>query len=227
MHAFGVPDMVEIKICGIKDDAIARVAIECGANYGGIVIGTPDSPRNVTIDKAANFLHVMRGDIKTVLVIKELTRELFTNVIDLDPDYVQIHKVAAAETIDRLHQCLAGGIIFGITPSTSEVALAGLARVAKNQDMFLVDGSMGKGKAIDYKSLKELSDRVQKLLHLRLNDLLVAGGFNHKNIGVFLRQFVPRGIDASSGLESAPGVKDPARIKAFCAAIKAACPDDY
>lgn len=219
--------MVEIKICGIKNDATARVAIECGASYAGIVIGTPDSPRNVTIDKAANLLHVMRNDIKTVLVIKELTGELVKNVINLGPDYVQIHKAIAAESIDRLHERLNGGIIFGITPSTSEVALTRLARIAKNQDMFLVDGSMGKGKIIDYNSLMALNDRMRDLLHLRINDLLIAGGFNHENIGSFLRQFVPRGIDASSGLESAPGKKDPARIKAFCAAIKAACSDDY
>jgi phosphoribosylanthranilate isomerase len=219
--------MVEIKICGIKDDATARVTIECGASYAGIVTGTPDSPRNVTIDEASNLLHVMRDGIKTVLVIKELTQDLVNNVIDLGPDYVQIHKAAAAESIDRLHQHLAGGIIFGITTSISKVALVGLARIAKSQDMFLVDGSMGKGKAIDFTFLKELNGRVQEDLHLHLNDLLIAGGFNHENIGEFLRQFVPRGIDASSGLESAPGVKDPARIKAFCAAIKAACPDEY
>jgi phosphoribosylanthranilate isomerase len=218
--------MVEIKICGIKDDATARVAIECGASYAGIVIGTPDSTRNVTIDKASNLLHVMRDDIKTVMVIKELTRELVTSVISLGPDYVQIHKAVAQESIDRLHERLAGGIIFGITPSISDVALAELARVAKNQDLFLVDGSMGKGKVIDHKELIALNDRVQERLHLHMADLIIAGGFNHENISIFLRQFVPRGIDASSGLESAPGVKDPARIEAFCAAIKAACPDE-
>ncbi|HME55547.1 MAG TPA: phosphoribosylanthranilate isomerase [Candidatus Lokiarchaeia archaeon] len=219
--------MVEIKICGIKNDATARVAIECGASYAGIVIGTPDSPRNVTSYKAANLLHVMHDEIKTVLVIKELTRELVTIVINLGPDYVQIHKAAAQEYIDRLHEHLAGGIIFGITPSISDVALGELARVTKNQDLFLVDGSMGNDKAIDHNALLALTDRVKEHLHLRLSDLLVAGGFNHENVATFLRRFVPRGIDASSGLESAPGVKDPALIKAFCAAIKAACPDDY
>jgi len=218
--------MVEIKICGIKDDATARIAIECGASYAGIVIGTPDSPRNVTIDEASNLLHEMRDDIKTVLVMKELTPRLADNVIDLRPDYVQVHRADTRDIINQLHECIAGGIIFGITPSISDVALAGLARVVKNQDMFLVDGSMGKGKTVDLDSLVMLNARVQEILHISMRDLIIAGGFTHENIGAFLHQFMPRGIDASSGLESSPGVKDPARIKKFCAAVKAAYPDD-
>jgi phosphoribosylanthranilate isomerase len=214
--------MVEIKICGVKDEAIASVAIESGATYVGIVTGASDSPRHVDGAAAANLIRFLRGKAASVLVTHELTQGFIGLARMANPDLVQFHESISSQLVDELRHVYKGRIIFGISPRIDPVSLVSFARTFGEDDIILVDGSRGKGTKIDEHLLASIVDQVKQSLGLSLKDMLVAGGFSASNIGSFLERHAPRGVDASSGLEVVPGVKDPDLIHKFCLAVKKA-----
>jgi phosphoribosylanthranilate isomerase len=214
--------VVEIKICGVKDEAIASAAIESGADYIGIVAGAPDSPRHVDGPTATKLVSILRGKATTVLVTRELNREFIKLARIARPDLVQFHEPMKIGLVDELRREFTGRIIFGISPRTDPGSLASLARAFGKEDIILVDGSQGKGTGIDEHALVAVADSARQSLGLSLKDMFVAGGLSASNVGPFLQRHAPRGVDVSSGLENAPGVKDPALIKKFCLEVKKA-----
>ena len=83
-------------------------------------------------------------------------------------------------------------------------------------DALLVDGpDPGSGQAFDHDELAALMPELTK-------PLILAGGLTPENVGEAIRRVRPYAVDVSSGVESAPGIKDPAKIAAFCAAVRAA-----
>jgi len=206
--------MVEIKICGVKDEHTVEVARNNGATFVGIVTGAPDSPRHVTYEKAGDIIRFARGKIKTVLVTRELTAEFIDRAPLVGSDMVQFHKAKQLRLVERLQDEFTGGVIFAISAEMDDDGLA------KRNDIILLDKSQGKGIGIDDTTLANECQRIEKNFRRKLGDIFVAGGFNPSNVMSFLQKHQPRGIDASSGLELTPGVKDQARIKQFCEMIK-------
>jgi phosphoribosylanthranilate isomerase len=214
--------MVEIKICGVKDEAIASAATGSGATYVGIVTGAPDSPRHVDGGTAINLIWFLRGKASSVLVTRELTRDFIDLVRIANPDLVQFHEPISIPLVDKLRRCYKGRIIFGISPRTDPSSLVSLSRAFGKEDIILIDGSQGKGTCVDERALAAVADCARQSLGLSLKDMFVAGGLSASNVGPFLERHAPRGVDASSGLEIAPGVKDPALIQKFCLEVKKA-----
>jgi phosphoribosylanthranilate isomerase len=222
MLAGGTGDMVEIKICGVKDESIASAAIESGATYVGVVTGAPDSPRHVDVPTATKLVSIMRGKVSTVLVTRELNRKFIQLARIAKPDLVQFHEPMMFGLVDELRREFKGSIIFGISPRTDPGSLASLARGFGREDIILFDGSQGNGTGIDEHALVAVADSTRQSLGLSLKDMLVAGGLSASNVGSFLERHAPRGVDASSGLETSPGVKNKALIKLFCQEVKKA-----
>ncbi len=214
--------MVEIKICGVKEETIASAATESGATYVGIVTGAPDSPRHVDGATAINLIWFLRGKASSVLVTRELTRGFIDLARIANPDLVQFHEPISIPLVDKLRSCYKGRIIFGISPRTDSSSLENLSRTFGKEDIILIDGSQGKGADIDEHALTAVADSVKQSLGLSLKDMLVAGGFSASNVGPFLERHAPRGIDASSSLETVPGTKNPALIQKFCLEVKKA-----
>ncbi|MEX2683612.1 MAG: hypothetical protein Q6373_018700 [Candidatus Sigynarchaeota archaeon] len=214
--------MVEIKICGVKDEAIAAAAVENGATYVGIVVGAPDSPRHVDGPTASRLVRFLRGKAFSVLVTRGLTGEFIDLVEATRPDLVQFHEPMAATLVEKLRRVHGGRIIYGISPRSTPGSLASSIHVFGPDDMILIDGSQGKGTCIDEHALAAVVDVAKQTLGLSLKDMLVSGGLSPSNVGPFLDRHAPRGVDASSGLETVPGVKDPALIKKFCLEVKKA-----
>jgi len=214
--------MVEIKICGVMDEAIANVAIESGATYVGIVAGAPDSPRHVNMATASGLIRFLRGKISSVLVTRVLTKEFIDLAKVAKPDFVQFHEPIPKDLVDELRRVYDGRIIFGISPRSTPGSIASNIHVFGSKDMVLIDGSQGSGTCIDDHELVAVIDIAKQALGLSMKDMLVAGGFSPSNVGAFLGRHAPRGVDASSGLETSPGVKDPALIKKFCIEVKKA-----
>ncbi|MBN2152103.1 MAG: phosphoribosylanthranilate isomerase [Candidatus Lokiarchaeota archaeon] len=214
--------MVEIKICGVRDEAIAAVAVESGATYVGIVTGAPDSPRHVDRAAAKGLIQFLRGKASSVLVTRVLTRHFIALASAAKPDLVQFHEPIPASGLGELRHGYGGRIIFGISPRSTTDSLLSIAPSFGEEDIVLVDGSKGTGTGIDEHALIAVSDLTKEVLGLSMKDLLVAGGLSASNVGAFLERHAPRGVDASSGLETTPGVKDPALIKKFCLEIKKA-----
>ncbi|NMC04501.1 MAG: phosphoribosylanthranilate isomerase [Candidatus Lokiarchaeota archaeon] len=212
--------MVEIKICGVRDEVTASVAIESGATYVGVVVGAPDSPRHVDASTAASLVRFLRGKVFSVLVTRELTREFIALARTANPGLVQFHEPVPSPLVGELRNAFPGRIIFGVSPRADLASLASLGRTFTKHDIILIDGSLGKGTTIDEHALITIADHVKESIGLSLKDMIVAGGLSAENVGSFLQRHVPRGVDASSGLESAPGVKDPALIRKFCQEVK-------
>lgn len=212
--------MVEIKICGIQSEEIGNFAIESGANYVGIVIGTPTSPRNVEYEKAIQLVDSLKSRANVVLVTRILDSELIQHLPRLDAKYLQFHHAALVSLIDIAHDGFAGNLTFGITPKMGDKFLELLSQHFKPGDAILVDESQGMGVYTDEDVLFKFLDKIKQYFGLGMEDVFVAGGFTPENVKEFLSKFRPRGVDVSSGVETCPGEKNKTLIQQFCQSVK-------
>lgn len=202
-----------IKICGIRD---IDTAIAC-ANAGADAIGfafVKASPRAITPDEAFDIQASLPPFLSTVGLFKNASVDFFCDAEETCPTtLVQLH---GDETDQVIRQCgpnLIKAIKFD--PATIEKDLARLQAI-NEVDAILVDGSAGgEGVSFDWSALKPHADGIEL-------PLILSGGLNPDNVAEAIRVLRPFAVDVSSGVESAPGIKDPALIHAFCDAVRKA-----
>lgn len=202
--------MTKIKICGIKtvDDALA--AMDAGADMLGFNF-YPKSPRYIGVGQCRDVMSVMRkyGQITYVGVfvnasVAEIRSTMETAALTL----AQLHGDETSEMMRSLD-----GRAFKAFRGVPD-RLNGFAR--EEAPALLVDASVkgaygGTGMTADWKSTAELAKHLP---------LLLAGGLTPENVAHAVRQVRPWGVDVASGVESSPGVKDAAKMKAFVQAVK-------
>lgn len=202
--------MTKIKICGIKtvDDALA--AMDAGADMLGFNF-YPKSPRYIGVGQCRDVMAVMRkyGQITYVGVfvnasVAEIRATMETAALTL----AQLHGDETSEMMRSLD-----GRAFKAFRGVPD-RLNGFAR--EEAPALLVDASVkgaygGTGMTADWKSTAELAKHLP---------LLLAGGLTPENVAHAVRQVRPWGVDVASGVESSPGVKDAAKMKAFVQAVK-------
>jgi phosphoribosylanthranilate isomerase len=214
---------LDIKICGLKTDDALAAALAGGASHVGFIF-FPKSPRYVEPAEAGRLRQAASGKAKTVAVTVDANDAFLDEIVaKMQPDMLQLH---GAETPARLAEIKARyGLPVMKALSVSEAAdLKRTAPFIGIADRFLFDakppkGSQlpgGNGIAFDWRILAGLDAGV---------DYMLSGGLNAANIDDALRLANPPGIDISSGVESAPGVKDPALIEQFFRAVRAARDD--
>ncbi|MEW6635109.1 MAG: phosphoribosylanthranilate isomerase [Pseudomonadota bacterium] len=215
---------LDIKICGLKTDAAMAAALAGGASHVGFIFFAK-SPRYVDPAEAGCLLReAARGKARAVAVTVDADDAFLDAIVaKMQPDMLQLH---GSETPERVAELKARhGLPVMKALSISEAA--DLERVKPYigiADSFLFDakppkGSQlpgGNGVSFDWRILAGLDAGV---------DYMLSGGLNAANIGDALRQANPPGIDISSGVESAPGVKEPALIEQFFRAVRAARDD--
>ncbi|MBD3186036.1 hypothetical protein GF325_04330 [Candidatus Bathyarchaeota archaeon] len=212
--------MRDIKICGIDSVKTAVHAGNSGATMVGMVMGVPESPRNLEHESARKMALQIPHPVKIVLVCRTLSNKILEHASTICHDYLQFHDVRSIHLLDtREHACRSRCII-GIDYYVDEPKLAMIGNFIENQDILLLDGSQGSGKQLVPSQLHETFDMLEHALGLRASDVMVAGGFDVENIETFLDSWNPRGVDASSGLEREPGVKDLNLIEQFCKIIR-------
>jgi phosphoribosylanthranilate isomerase len=209
---------IAVKICGLTSAAAVDAAADAGAVYGGLVFHRR-SPRFVTAEAAGALASRMRGRLQVVALVADMTDpELDAVVQDVRPDFLQLH---GAEDVARTAQIRAR---FNL-PVIKALALAETADLAaafefeKAADMLLFDARApegaqrggGHGAAFDWKILSG---------HAFAKPWFLAGGLTPDNVARAIRLSGAALVDVSSGVESAPGVKDAARIAAFIAATR-------
>lgn len=201
---------IKIKICGIKtvDDALA--AMDAGADMLGFNF-YPKSPRYIGVGQCRDVMSVMRkyGQITYVGVfvnasVAEIRATMETAALTL----AQLHGDETSEMMRSLD-----GRAFKAFRGVPD-RLNGFAR--EEAPALLVDASVkgaygGTGMTADWKSTAELAKHLP---------LLLAGGLTPENVAHAVRQVRPWGVDVASGVESSPGVKDAAKMKAFVQAVK-------
>ena len=207
-----------VKICGLATPEALDVALDAGADMVGFVF-FPPSPRNLSFKGAAALELRVRGKAKKVALTVDADDTLLSYVVDaLGPDILQLHgdelplRVAAIKARFKLP------VMKAIAVET-KADLAAIARYAAVADHLLFDARApheatrpgGLGKAFDWQLLENLNPGVPFML---------SGGLNAGNVAEAVRITRAPGIDVSSGVERAPGEKDPEKIRAFVRAAR-------
>jgi phosphoribosylanthranilate isomerase len=190
-----------IKVCGLTSDAAVAAALEAGADAIGFVFAP--SVRRVAPAEAVRLAAPARGRASCVAVTRHPEPALVAEILDVfRPDVLQTDAGDLAE-LDVAGRC-----------ATLPVLRSGAAFSGPVPARVLYEGPVsGSGTVADWAAARDLARRTE---------LVLAGGLNPRNVGEAVRAVRPFGVDVSSGVESAPGVKSPGLIREFVQAARAA-----
>lgn len=208
---------MRVKICGLTAPEAVRHAAECRAAYVGLVF-FPGSPRNVRPDLAQALVAAAAPDVTTVALLVDPDDALLDRVAALGVGMLQLH---GRETPARVAEirARAGLPVMKAVGIGSAEDLAQIAPFEAVADQILVDARApdgasrpgGNAAAFDWKLIEGRQ---------WARPWMLAGGLTTENVAEAIRLTGARQVDVSSGVESAPGVKDPARVAAFVAAAQ-------
>lgn len=207
---------VRVKICGLRTVADVAAAAAAGAAYGGFVFFAK-SPRHLTVEAAARLaLAAPVGLAKVALTVDADDAALDAIVEGVALDMLQLH---GEESPDRVAAVRAryGLPVMKAVGVADEGDLAALLDYSMAADQILLDAKPpkgavlpgGNGLAFDWRLVAQ---------RRWLRPWMLAGGLTPANVAEAVRLTGARQVDVSSGVESAPGVKDAARMAAFVAA---------
>lgn len=211
---------MDIKICGLSTADTIAAALDAGATHIGFIF-FPKSPRNIAVADAGTLRRAARGRAKAVAVTVDADDATLDAIVEgVAPDILQLHGKETPERVAEVRARYGLPVIKAFSVSTrADLELAQLfAGVA---DRLLFDAKPpagsdlpgGNGVSFDWRLLQDFDDGI---------DYMLSGGLNAANIAEAIRLANPPGIDISSGVESAPGVKDTALIDEFFGAVRAA-----
>ncbi|MBU2865380.1 phosphoribosylanthranilate isomerase [Pacificibacter marinus] len=209
-----------VKICGLKTPETVASAVEAGAQYLGFVF-FEKSPRNVSVSVARDLaLDVPVGVAKVALVVNATDAELDRLLGEVPIDMLQLHGSEDLERVKaiRVRYGLPVMKAVGVAVPRDIQALDAYGLVS---DQVLVDAKAPKGAALP--GGNGLSFDWQLISKRGWNaPWMLAGGLTPDNVVQAIQLTGAKQVDVSSGVESAPGVKDPVKIRAFIKAIRAA-----
>jgi phosphoribosylanthranilate isomerase len=211
---------LDIKICGLKTPSAVDAALLGGATHVGFIF-FPRSPRNVDAATAGALRQAALGRAKAVAVTVDASdAELDTIVAAMRPDLLQLHGAETPERVAAVRQRFALPVMkaLAVRDAADLTAVATFEAVA---DRLLLDAKPPPGAALPGGNGLPFDWRLLRRLDAGL-DYMLSGGIDAANVDAALSLAAPTGIDVSSGVESAPGVKDPARIAAFFGAVRTA-----
>jgi phosphoribosylanthranilate isomerase len=211
---------VIVKICGLATEAGLNAALEHGADMVGFVF-FEKSPRHVSLDFAASLgRRVGNRACKVLLTVDADDASFSAAIAALEPGLLQLHGNETPQRVASIRERFGLPVMKAI--GIGEVAdLALVPAFDAVADFLLFDAKPssaagwpgGSGKCFDWSLLTAAETKKPWLL---------AGGLNTRNVAGALTQTGAAGVDVSSGVESAPGVKDGGKIAAFIAEVRAA-----
>ncbi len=213
-----MPD-IRVKICGLKTREDIAATATAGAAYIGLNF-FPKSPRSVTIPEARELaLWAPDGLCKVALVVDADDATLDAIIEAVPLDMLQLH---GHETPDRVAAVRAryGLPVMKAVGVADESDLAPLLDYSLVADQLLIDAKPPKGAPLPGGNGITFDWRLVAQRRW-LRPWMLAGGLTPENVAEAVRLTNARQVDVSSGVESAPGVKDHARIAAFVRAARA------
>ncbi|MDP3261514.1 MAG: phosphoribosylanthranilate isomerase [Tabrizicola sp.] len=209
---------VRVKICGLRTEADVAAVAAAGAAYAGFVFFAK-SPRNLTLPEAKRLaLAAPVGLAKVALTVDADDATLDALVAEVPLDMLQLH---GHETPARVAEVRAryGLPVMKAMGVADEGDLSGLMEMSLAADQLLIDAKPPKG--ADLPGGNGLAFDWRLLVGRKwLRPWMLAGGLTPDNVAQAVRLTGARQVDVSSGVESAPGVKDAGRIAAFVEAAQ-------
>jgi phosphoribosylanthranilate isomerase len=204
---------VLVKICGLSTPEALDVALEAGADMVGFVFFAP-SPRHIGFE-AAKLLGAQAGSraLKVALTV-DATNDMLRDIVDaLKPDLLQLHGRETPEHVGAIRSRFGLPVMKAI-PVAVRADLSPIRLYANFADRILFDARApreatrpgGLGKSFDWHLLQNLDLGIPFML---------SGGLDAGNVAEALQITRAPGVDVSSGVERAPGHKDPEKIRAF------------
>ena len=210
-----MPD-IRVKICGLRTPADVAAVAAAGAAYAGLNF-YPGSPRYVTLDQARTLAFAApAGLCKVALTVDADDATLDAIIAHVPLDMLQLH---GHETPDRVAGVRAryGLPVMKVLGVAGEEDLAGLLEMSLVADQIMIDAKPPKGAVLPGGNGVPFDWRL--LVGRKwLRPWMLAGGLTAANVAEAVRLTGARQVDVASGVESGPGVKDPAMIAAFTAA---------
>jgi phosphoribosylanthranilate isomerase len=207
--------MTDIKICGITDIAAMKAAAESGARYVGFVF-YPPSPRYISRDAARVLAGEAPTGLKIVGLFVDPDNALLDDILGAVPiDMIQLHGSEPPERVAEIRQKYGLPVIKALKIKEKS-DLAAIPAYEKVSAWLLFDAAPasslpgGNGVSFDWALLEGVTFQKPWML---------SGGLNLGNVGAALSRLSPNAVDASSGVEDAPGRKNPDKIRAFCEAV--------
>ncbi len=210
----------EVKICGLKTAEAVDRAVALGASHTGFIF-FPKSPRNIEPDDAGRLAARIRGKAKIVAVTVDADSDLLDEIVSaLSPDMLQLHGNESPERVLTVKAVYGLPVMKALSIRDAD-DLKRIDPYIGIADRFLLDAKPpegselpgGNGVSFDWRLLDALDEGV---------DYMLSGGLNAGNIGEALALTGAKAIDTSSGVESAPGVKDLKRMEEFFDAVLSA-----
>lgn len=209
-----------IKICGLRTVEALDAALDGRADFVGFVF-FPPSPRNVSLDLAGELGRRTDGRARKVALTVDADEAAHAAIVEaLRPDILQLHGHETPERVAALRARF-GLPVMKALPIETAADLAVIPAYAGVADWVLFDARApkdatrpgGLGRPFDWTLLKDLDPGLPFML---------SGGLEPGNVGQALEVTRAPAVDVSSGVESAPGIKDPSKIAAFIRAVRAA-----
>jgi len=209
-----------IKFCGTTSVEDALASVEAGAGALGFIFAP--SKRRVTPEKAQEIIAALPGEVEKIGVFLDAGAKEIGNVVNqVDLTGIQMHgqgdfppEVYSYLPKDQRDSMRKIKTVLVLQPSF-EIMFDGLAAVPGVVDAWLFDSGAGSGKTFDWQAARaQMGERQGRFI--------IAGGLTPGNVGEAISTFSPWGVDVVSGIERAPGQKDPVKMKAFVAAVRKA-----
>jgi phosphoribosylanthranilate isomerase len=212
-----------VKICGLSTPEALDAALQAGADMVGFVF-FPPSPRHIGLGLARSLGARVAGRAKKVALTVDATDQELSHIVEaLQPDLLQLHGKEAPERVAAVRTRF-GRSVMKALPVERREDLASVRAYAQVADRILFDARAprdatrpgGLGKPFDWHLLEKLDRGLAFML---------SGGLDAGNVAEALAVTRAPGVDVSSGVERAPGEKDPDKIRAFIRAARAAAAD--
>lgn len=200
-----------IKFCGTTSLEDAQASVEAGADALGFIFAP--SKRRISPEKAGEIVKRLPQNVARVGVfVNESAEQIRETIRQAGLTLVQLHGDESPEFVLALREQI--GVIKTILVNGSlEDHFALFCGHRECADHILLDSGSGSGKTFDWKSVRRRVDGHDVRL-------IVAGGLTPENVGLAIHALKPWGVDVVSGVEAEPGRKDPAKLKAFVAAVR-------
>ena len=209
---------LDIKICGLRTEEAVDKAVALGASHIGFIF-FPKSPRNIEPSDAGRLAERARGRAKIVAVTVNADSDTLDEIVDqLSPDMIQLHGSESPARVTEV-RALTGLPVMKAVGVAEPGDLERVLDYSLVADQILVDAKPPKG--ADLPGGNGISFDWRLVAQRRwLRPWMLAGGLTAGNVAEAIRLTNARQVDVSSGVESEPGVKDAAKIAAFCDAAR-------